>query len=82
MFKTDVLTRTADRLKDAAISPRIYNRDCIKHCFVVADKYRSPVIIRINIHEFDIKEIAYITPVYNFCLINEIKNIRTQHLVV
>jgi len=61
MFKTDVLTRTADRLKDAAISPRIYNRDCIKHCFVVADKYRSPVIIRINIHEFDIKEIAYIS---------------------
>jgi len=30
----------------------------------------------------DFKEFTECSPVYNFCLINEIKNIRTQHLVV
>lgn len=58
MWKTDVLTRSADRLKDACVSPRIYNRDSLKECFIIADKYDSSVVIRVNKNEFDIKEAA------------------------
>lgn len=58
MKKTDELTRMADRLKEAAVSPRIYNRDSLKHCFILAKKYHSPVIIRVPVEEYDLQEIA------------------------
>ena len=58
MRKTDILTRSADRLKEICIAPRIYNRDSIKECFVLAEKYDSYVIIRVNKNEFDLQETA------------------------
>lgn len=58
MYKTDVLTRCADRLKEAAISPRIFSRDSLKECFRVASRHASPIVVRVDVHQFDVKEIA------------------------
>ena len=58
MYKTDVLTRTADNMRDATISPRVYSMDQVKQCFEVSQSGRSPIVVRIDAERYDLKAVA------------------------
>ncbi|MDL2220690.1 class II fructose-bisphosphate aldolase [Eubacteriales bacterium OttesenSCG-928-N14] len=59
LYKTDVLTRQADRQKYGVIAPKVYNFHSLEQCFLMSRQYyAAPIIVRVSAEHLNLTEYA------------------------